>query len=189
MQVDLELSLDERREDRVLVSLWLTPQVPEAAVDSVSLQLVCPKGTELCPRTLLPLSGRVTGPVALSVELRGEQALPLGSQVVATAWVDGEPLRAHCPADPSTDLRGHLVGARLGMEAVDADLVTLTPLDDAGRAHLEARWPWVAEPTAPPEVAGVLEAEEDPLSAEDLAADLGLDEEDAAWLRDLLDEE
>lgn len=188
MEVELELTLDERREDRVLVSFWLTPHTASAAVDSVTLQLVCPKGGELCPRTVLPLSGRLTGPVALSVELRGERPLPLGSQVVATAWIDGEPVKAHCPADPSTSLVMHLRGARLGLEEVDADLVTLRPLAEERLAALEARWPWVTQDLSPPEVVGVLEAEEPPPSAEDLAEAMGLDEETAAWLHELLEE-
>lgn len=187
MDVDIELRLEERCEDRVRVSFSLAPvRAGAAKVEGAEIRLVDAEGVELCPRALLPIAGRVTGPMSLMVELRTRGKLPVGARVVATAWSGRRQALATCPADPFVSLRDHLLGARIGMP--EADEILLEPLAPELRARLACCLPWLDQPLRAVEVAGVLEAEVSH-SAEDLASELGLDPEQADWLADLLDED
>jgi hypothetical protein len=188
MDLDLDLHLDERADDRVVVTLAVSPPCGCAAlVDEATLQLVDAQGEELCPRHLLPLSGRIAGPVTLTAELRCLGAIPEGARVLASVWAGTTRLQCGCPADPYVDLRDHLKGSRLGLPPDDA--VPLSELDAAGRARLEAVLPWVAQPMRRPEVDGVLEAPEPVRTTEELQAELDLDADTASWLHDLLDQD
>lgn len=185
MDVELDIELEERREDRVRVAFRLAPGVRGARVEGAALRLVDAAGRELCPRMLLPIAGRVSAPLDFTVELRTCGVLPEGARIVAVAWSGRSQAQATCPADPSMRLRDHLTGARLGVPAGPG---LLEPVDDDLRARLERRFPWIAQPLRPPEVAGVLEAP-DERGAADVVDGLGLDDDCAAWLKDLLDED
>lgn len=188
MAVSVELDLVERQGDRVVVSLWLAPDGEEVtSLDGASVRLVDAAGEELCPRTQLPIAGGLHSTMALSVELRGSKPLPEGARVIALAWSQSETWEASCPADPYVRLADHMKGSCIGLP--DAADVLLEPLSGSLRQRLESRWPWVAQSTRPAEVAGVIEAEAEPVTPDDIVDDLGLGEEDAAWLKDLLDEE
>jgi hypothetical protein len=199
VDVDLELRLEERLADRVRVVVSLAPVARAARVEGATLQLVDAGGSELCPRTLLPVQGRVTGPMSLLVELRTCGALPRGARVVASAWTGRRQIAASCPADPYTTFRDHLVGAVAArpvpgftpedLAMPDEDEVELLPLDPELRSMLPSALRWIDAPVRPTEVAGVLEAPEEARSAADLASDLGLDAESAAWLEGLLDDD
>lgn len=187
MNANLELQLDERLDDRVVVSVSVAPVSDDGAhVDGAVLQLVGADGTELCPRTLLPISGAVDCTVAVSVELRASGSLPEGAEVRALAWDGADQVSATCPADPYIRLRDHMRGSRLGLPEPE-DVFLETPSADA-LERLVARVPWVAQRTRPVEAAGVIEAREPEPSAEDLVGDLNLDEDCASWLKDLLEE-
>lgn len=199
MDVDLELRLEERQPDRVRVVVSLAPVGRSARVEGATLRLVDTAGVELCPRTLLPVQGRVTGPMSLLVELRTCGALPPGARVLASAWTGRRQISATCPADPHTTLRDHLVGAAPALPVPgfdpadlampDDDEVDLAPLDADVRAALPAVLRWVDDPVRTTDVAGVLEAPEEARTAADLADALGLDAESAAWLEGLLDDD
>ncbi|HMV67611.1 MAG TPA: hypothetical protein PKA64_12230 [Myxococcota bacterium] len=185
MSIDLELCLVERCRDRVRVRILLTPHATcGAVVDEAAVQLVDASGEALCPRLLLPIAGRLTGHVQTSFELRSTSALAEGSQVVASVWVDGAPQQVTIPADPFTRLLDHLQGSRFPAPIDDA---LLEPLSPDERVRLERVFPWVLQPLRETEPAGVLDAAPAQTPA-DLASDLGLDEEDAAWLEELLEE-
>ncbi|MCB9680678.1 MAG: hypothetical protein H6733_04330 [Alphaproteobacteria bacterium] len=187
MDIELELKLEDRQTDRVVVSFFLSPTDGPASIDGAALQLVDVGGEELCPQVLLPVTGRVTGPMALSVEVRGSGPLPDGARVVAIAWCGPAQAQVSIPAQPARRLRDHLRGAVLGLPADDD--VLLEPLTGEGRLRLERRFPWIAEPLRHVEGLAVLEAVDDTPTAEELKADLGIDDDCAAWLHELLGEE
>lgn len=185
MDVELQIELEERREDRVRVVFRLTPGGRSSRVEGAAIRLVDAGGQELCPRTLLPIAGRVAAPMSLSVELRSCGLLPEGARIEATAWSGRSQAQATCPADPYLRLRDHLRGARVGLpdDEVEIDEVSPELMD-----RLERRFPWLTQPLRPAEVAGVLEAA-DERTPEEVAEGLGLDADCAAWLKDLLDED
>ena len=95
--ISLALRLDERRPDRVFVSVILAPRDPDASVGGVSVQMFCRSGQSLGARLLLPIAGQLSQTMRSSVELRTLDALPTGARVVATAWWSGGQLEATCP--------------------------------------------------------------------------------------------
>lgn len=186
MAIDLLLEIRERRDDRVFVAVTLRPDGGPERVDGAALELLDPAGAELCPRTLLPLSGELRTPLTLTVELRAIGALPDGARVHALAWCGHDQAAVECPADPDVSLAEFVAGlpdraARLG-EGLD-----VYPLDDEARAPLLAAWPWLVRPLRAPDVTAVLEAA-DRSDREVLREDLGLDDASAEWLEELLSE-
>jgi hypothetical protein len=184
--VGLELKLDGRGADRVTVSLQLSPlDEGPAALDGAALQLLAPDGEELCPRMLLPISGALTTTLTTTIELRSTRKLPMGCEVVATAWLGPDVVTERCPADPFTTLRDHVRGSRISLP--DPDDVELDVAEPGELAALIARMPWIQQPLRAPEPTAVIEMQEEP-SVADLQEDFGLEAEEAEWLKDLLDE-
>jgi hypothetical protein len=186
MQVGLELHLQHRGEDRVIVGLVFEPiGVDEVLIEGAAVQLVDRDGEEICPRAIVPISGSLRGPLASQVELRTSGKLPRGCRVVATAWAGAETVEQFCPADPYVCLGTYVCGA--ATHSPDTSEVVLEVPDPVQRERLEKRWPWLAE-VRPTENAGVIEVDEGP-SVDDIQANFGLGDEEAAWLRDLMGED
>lgn len=187
MDVELELQLRERQDDRVIVALRLVPgpELP-AMVDGASLHVVDASGDEVCPQVLLPVSGPLSGPVDLSVELRATRKLPAGCTVVGLVWCGCDQATGTCPADPDVTLFEFLRGSRHHVPAEDA--VELFTLDEVQRERLEATWPWLTRPVRAPDDQALLEANTLDEDVDAFAEDLGLDEDSAEWLHDLLHE-
>jgi hypothetical protein len=184
--VRLELQLDERRSDRVIVSLRISPATEApTTVDGAAVQLLSPEGEELCPRMLLPIAGTLAGPLATRVELRADRKLPQGCEILVTAWQGPELSTERCPADPFTNLRDHVRGSRIGLP--DPDDVELDVPSEAERAAIRDRLPWITQLLRTPDATAVIEVHE-PVTPDDLQEDFGLGAEEAEWLRDLLEE-
>lgn len=189
--LDVDLTLEERGPDRVVVSVLLDPHDGEGQLDGLALQLVRPDGEPLGTRMLLPLAGTVRQPMLSTVELRSvPDTIPQGSRVVGTAWRGAEQLELSLPTDPGTAFEAHVRGH---------DNVTggraqafLEPLLTDERDIFARHYPWIDEPRIPrppPDALGVVDHEPETSEVvDDLVDDIGLDEASAEWLRDLLDE-
>jgi hypothetical protein len=187
MHLDIELCLQSRQPDRVVVRLKLVPQADEGVqVDGAAVDLLSREGDALCPRVLLPFAGLLRAPITTTVELRGRTSVEDGAQVVAVAWCGTEQVQSSLPTDPFVDLREHLRAG--GVPSIDPAEVFLQPLEPDELELLRARLPWIDEPLFKADAVGVIEAE-DPGEIDELARDLGLDDESAEWLKELLDED
>lgn len=186
LTLGIDLELRDRRDDRVIVCLALAPNDGGCDLDGASVQLLAPDGTEVCPRQLLPIAGRLLGRLSTCLELRTEGKLPAGCQVVATAWGGPEQVQACCPADPFTSLRDHVRQAKL-WEADPAEVLLEVPSPKQVDA-LIASLPWINRACRRSGVA-VIDAAPDVQSAvEEAVEELGLDDECARWLHELLEE-
>ena len=189
MSVDLAIRLLERHSDRVIVAVILDPCRGPTCVDGVAVELFSRERDSLSHRVLLPISGTLTQPMSVQVELRAPHPLPLGAFIQGHCWQASESICAVCPADPSTELEAHVRGrhpvacARRAPEcAFDADFEGLSMRE---RRRLAAVFPWVDGPRTSAEgCVPCLDAVED---FDDLTAGLGLDEAEAALLRDILE--
>lgn len=190
LNLDFELSLEERSNEQVVVSVALAPITEPVVVEGVALQWKTGSGEPISARLLLPIAGTVSQPMVSSVVLHAFRPIEPGCRVVATAWSGTAQLESSIPTDPFTELEVHvrarkLVGAGLG----DADL---EPLPHVERQRLAVRFPWIDEPRIP-KVAGELGVVDSTPSTDELvnevAEDFELDEESAAWLKELLDED
>jgi hypothetical protein len=186
LPIGLEIKLQERQNDRVLVSLRLAPGADGSAdIDGAALELMAPSGEEVCPRILLPIRGCLTSPVTTTIELRANMTLPPGCRVIATAWLEQEVIQATCPADPFTNLHDHVRGSRIGLpDPLDVELDVPTPQEVRA---LASAMPWTQQALRAAQPTTVIEMQPD-RDLDDMAQDLGLDEEGAAWLKDLMDE-
>lgn len=188
--VTFELRLEERRSDRVYVSVVLAPGDEAVQIDGVAVQLFHRDGEAVSARLLLPISGVLMHPLVTTVELRGpEPLLPAGCRVVGTAWSAECHLETTCPADMWTELESHVRGKRVVVPLTRAELRPLRPEE---RASLVTAFPWLGQPVVVP-FDGVLEPEpvdeptEEELDA--LCAEYGLCGEDADFLKELLTED
>jgi hypothetical protein len=187
MGVEVDLSLEERGDDRVRVIVTVAPRDPSGArVEGVAVQLVDTSDRELCPRVLLPVAGHLTGPLSMCVELRSTAPLAPGCRVVASAWAGDDASLATCPADPVACLAQHAAGTP-DADAPPCDLeeVMLERLSDAELAALTLRLPFLNVAHHVRADASIIDGE---ASAADIISGLGLDPDAAAFLRDLLDE-
>ncbi len=186
LAVLLELELVERQPDRVYVSVVLTPEAEApAALDGVALQLFSRAGDSLGPRLLLPIAGTLAQTMVSTVELRGRNlTLPPGGRVVGTVWLGADQAEATCPTDPWTELQAHVRGTRPVIGRSDADLELLTP---AERDVLTQAFPWLEPPPLTALPGDVLEDEG--ANLDDLCSGLGLDPDEAEFLKSLLTEE
>ncbi len=180
----MDLHLDDRQPDRVRVTVRLEPDDAGHPVDGVALQLCSEGGECLGPRLLLPIQGRLAGPLVTRVELRSLSPIPENGRVVAVAWWGCEQVEVTCPSDRHTTLRDHVRGAH---RAPLAGRVGLERLDDDERAAFYRLAPWAAEPRVPRSPR--LEPVDPEPSAEEICEELGLEGEDAEWLKDLLEED
>lgn len=192
MPLDLhfELRLEERQTDRVFVSVVLAPLTEHpTAVDGVSVQMQDRAGDPLGARLVLPLSGEVAQPLLTTVEVRSRGEIPAAARVVGVAWKGSEQLDASCPCDPGTQLEVHMRGRSVIGLGTPRDLRSL---DDEERAILGRLMPWVNEPAHAATDAPAVVDEPDPETDEivaDVAEQFDLDDEDAAFLKELLDED
>lgn len=184
VNVTFELRLEERRSDRVFVSVLLAPADSGASLDGVSVQLFRRDGEPAGPRLLLPISGALAQPMITTVELRAEGGvLPCDCRVVGQAWSDEAVVEASCPTDMWTELGSHVRGTRT-VAAQPCGM--LRRLDPAERARLACIFPWIAR-TAPVHTGDVLEPEdtqEEEIDA--FCAEYGLEGDDAEFLKELL---
>ena len=191
LALDFQLRVEERGEDRVVVSVLLAPNDPVTQIDGVSLQIHSKTGDPMSARMLLPISGALHQPMRSTLTLHAEGPIPLGCRVVGTAWRGSDQREASIPTDPFTELEVHMRARRRILPTeIPEVLERLLPED---RQRIAADFPWIDEPRIPPEVAGALTVVDNEASPEDsldeLADDLGLDEEVSDWLRDLLEED
>lgn len=187
LELNFEVLVEERAEDRVFVSVCLEPRGGEFHIESVALQLFSPTREAISPRMMLPIAGALSGPVLTRVELRSKGPIPVGSSVVATAWDTVEQHTATCPTDVLSEFGAHLIGSRLVTPAEsDAEFRSL---DDEEREALAKSLPWMRPETLSTVQENIQEPLEDPDYADRVAEDLGLDEEAADWLKELLNEE
>ena len=188
--ISLALHLDERRTDRVFVSVTLQPHSADVTVGGVSVQLFSRTRVQLGARLLLPIAGHLSQTLRTSVELRVLDALPTGAFVQATAWWPGGQIETTCPTDPGTELRSHMRGEK---RIVPSDPDVLHRLDSAERERVARLFPWVDEPMLPPDTPKAYfepAPEDDPSAyAEELADHYELDDESAEWLKDLMAED
>jgi hypothetical protein len=187
MPFAFQLELADRAEDRVQVAVSMVPSGAPQNIEGVAVQLLSRAGDPLSPRLLLPVSGRLSGALMTTAELRAKSDLPLGARVHGTAWGDGFSLEASCPADRWTELAAHVRGRPAA--GIVTRHVDLEPLIGEEKDELIRRLGWLAEcPWC--ETNEPLEAtsEEDERELCNAVDELGLDEEDAEWLKDLLHE-
>ncbi len=195
LPLTFELRLEERRTDRVFVSVLVAPDGGEAAlIDGVALQLLTSAGDALSTRMVLPIAGAVYQPMLSTVELRTREGgeVPLGCRVQGIAWAGADQLEATLPTDPYTELEVHARGRQVVVGEPDGARV-LERLLPEERVRIARDFPWVDEPRVPPEPIAELEVVDnaDPHGGCDpefdrMCGDLGLDDANADFLKELL---
>ena len=188
MSLSLRLHIEQRRSDRIFVVVDLGHEGSTVDINGAAVELRSKKGTLLSPRMILPISGLLAGPLSTRVELRAQRPIPQGSTVYGVVFWGGEQTEATIPADPCTDLQAHVTGARNISGYTSKTIENLSPEEEY---NLFQQFPWT-----------VKEEEEDDWSEEDdsdeesiddltdeVAKSLGLDEEEASYLRELLTDE
>jgi hypothetical protein len=187
LALTFEIRLEERCSDRVVVSVLLAPTEGSATLDGVALQLVNRRGDALGSRVLLPIAGTLHQAMLSTVELRAPDDVPLGARVVGTAWLGTEQREAAIPTEPFTEFEVHVrARKRLGPLAGPLELEALLPEE---RAIVARYYPWIDEPRiseAVGELTVVESEDEDPIEGVD---NLGLDDDNAEWLEELLTED
>jgi len=192
LDLDVELSLEERLEDSVIVSVFLSPTDGATPLDGVALRLRDRHGEGLGPRVLLPISGTLGRVMRTTVALETEDGedIPTGASVQVVAWHGHEQREALMPTDPMTALEVHVRGTTAWV-LHDGDRM-LEPLLPEERAVWAEEYPWIDEPRVPPVAKaelGVVDHEPDTDEEVDaFAEEMGLDEESAEWLKDLMSE-
>lgn len=191
LALNFELRLEERSEARALVSVLLAPSEASTLIEGVALQLVAPGGEPLSPRVLLPIAGELQHPMLSTLELIAHtELIPQGSRIVGTAWAGTEQIEAAIPTDPFTELEVHM-RARRRIDP-DEDDRRLLRLSAEERAVIALDFPWIDEPRVPVGIGelGVVEGEPSAEEALDEFLDeMGIDEDSAEWLKELLEEE
>ncbi len=181
MSVSLELRLDERHPDRVLVTVLLTPDVNDARLDGAALELLSHNRERLGPRMLLPIAGTLSGPICTRIELRATGGIPPGASIHGTAWWGDDQATFSLPADPYTELEAHVRG-RGGLRPCRTAM-KFTQLGREEIRKLQAAFSWLSGAT--PKVKA---PEPEVELTEEITEELGLNDEDAAFLRELLNE-
>ncbi len=181
-RLSMHLRLHERQPDRVRVLVGLDPR-SAIHVDGVALELVDEAGEPLSTRLILPISGTVEAAFSTTAEVRAHRPIPPGSRVVATAWTEHGIVDAACPADPCPDLHDHLQGR--GLISMFRQPTALHGLAQLERCRLGKRFGWLAPAKpCPPRV-----VEDRGTLADDVCADLGLDDDQSEWVRGLMTED
>ena len=193
LSLDFELRLEDRKPDRVLVSVLLAPH-SSLRIDGVSLQIISREGEPVSARMVLPIAGELSQPMLSTMELRAIAAeIPQGSRVVGTAWAGHEQRDAALPTDPSTEFERHVrARCRVVPDVLEDDVRLIERLTPEERATVARAYPWVDEPRLPVAV-GELEVVDHEQTDEEVfdhfCDELGLDGDSAEWLKDLLSEE
>ena len=190
VDIEFDIQLEERLTDRVFVSVVLGPQHEPVQIDGAAVEIVR-LGNAVSPRLLLPIVGTLGQPIGTTVELRALGPIPSGARVVATAWAGSSRVEVSCPCDPWTELEVHMRGTRL--VALNDRGPQIRSLRIHERRVIAKLFPWVDEPVRKREEPDNMVVEADDPREEDLVGDIqdhyDLDDEDAAFLRELLDEE
>jgi len=190
LDLDFQLRLEERGSDRVVVSVALAPRNQPVVVEGVALQWKTTTGEPISAQLVLPIAGTVSQSMVSSVVLHAFRPIEPGCRVVATAWATNAQVESSIPTDPFTELEGHARARR----TVNPDEGEREPrrLSDAERTRLAVRYPWVNEPRIS-KIAGELGVVDSSPSTDamvdEVADDFELDEESAAWLKELLAED
>jgi hypothetical protein len=189
--LNLTLRLERRLEDRVQVVVELEPLTPSLRLDGVSLELLDRNQQRQGHQVVLPIAGCLQHRMSTTLELAASAPLPVGGRVVATAWWAGGSVESSCPTDMWTALGHHVRGRSVLPGSLDQ--VELESVDDDERPLWIRRHPWLDEPLVPEDPTAFLEPgdlrdDADPLSAQALAEELGLDAEAQSWLQELLEE-
>jgi len=191
VSLTFELSLDERLPDRVVISVCLAPGDGSIQIEGVTVELLSPRQQSLGPRLLLPVSGQLVGPLVTKAELRAHAPLiPPGSVILGTAWTGDEQIEATCAADPWVGLEAHLRGYRVRPPSDRGG--TLDDLGEEELGKLAQALPWLRAGGFGPPPSPFLEPEDDEDLAESMdefVDELGLEDEDAEWLRELMAED
>ncbi|MEN0066069.1 MAG: hypothetical protein AAGA48_28260 [Myxococcota bacterium] len=190
LNLEFELRLEERANEQVVVSVALAPNDEPVEIEGVALQWSTAEGEPISARLLLPIAGTVAQPMVSSVVLNAFRAIEPGCRVVATAWAGTTQIESSIPTDPFTELEVHVRGRKL-VNPEEGEREP-KPLDSEERQRLMARYPWLAEPRLP-KVAGELGVVDSSSSTDDVVDEVAenyeLDEESAAWLKELLSED
>jgi hypothetical protein len=185
--LDVELRLEARHPDRVVVSVWMCPTEQAVDVDGVALQLLTDDDEPLGARMLLPIAGRVEQQMRSTVELRSvPEMIPVGCRVLGSAWRGCEQVEVTIPCDPGTAFEAHVRGQTVVSSQARGRY--LEPLLTEEREAIARCYPWVDEPRIPRTPAGVLEVVDHEPEVDEMVDDLGLDEASAEWLKELLDD-
>lgn len=188
MSLSLDLRLDDRQPDRIVVSVRVVPEGDLHPVDGIALELCNDEGDRLCPRLLLPISGALTGPLETRAELRSRDPIPPRSKVRATAWWGCEQVEASCPSEQGTRFESHMRGRNL--VSLANGQVALHLIAPEERACITRSMPWIDEPMVlpdPHEIEPVDTEETAEEYADAICAELGLDDTNAAWIKELLE--
>jgi len=199
MALSFQVLLEERQPHLVYVSVVLEPQDGPVHVDGVTVQLFTRKREPISAVLLLPIAGTLTHSMVSSVELRATELpeIPAGSRIVGTVELREEIVEATCSTDLATELEVHVLGRRaLPMKTQRVD-VEMSWLEDSEYERLVKRFPWIdACPGLVEAEIDVVETDEtvrggnDDLDlAEELKDSYGLDDENARWLQELMDED
>ncbi|MFK7926657.1 MAG: hypothetical protein AB8H79_00600 [Myxococcota bacterium] len=182
------LNLDERREDRVFLTVCLSPDHEPVAIEGVAVELRCAEGNPLGPRLVLPISGPLASALALRTELRSRDMLPRGARAVGIAWTDCGRTEASCPCDPGTALENFARGSRIGL--ADLDEERMRDLSTTEHSALVRAFPWMAHfrPDTAAIEGQILDEQPDDI-VDDVAGCYGLCDEDKELLRELLGED
>lgn len=183
------LRLEDRQDDRVFVTVCLSPESDAVDVQGVAVELRTRGGEPLGARLMLPIRGELSSHIAFMTELRARDDLPRGSEIRGTAWWAGGQLETVIPTDPGTCLEQYCRGGGVRLDPLDPDDLPVD-LHRLERNALVRTFPWMHRFRAPEERPESQILEEQP---EDLAADIascyGLCDEDKAFLAELLAEE
>jgi hypothetical protein len=183
-----DIRLVERLPDRVVLAVRLAPHGGPVSIEGVAVELFNRARESLSPRLLLPIAGALQGELSVQVELRAKAAITTGAVIVGTAWSDKGQACAYCPADPSTELESHVRGRRcVGCECERANELEWLTGDE--RDRLIAAFPWIAPPTSPCLKTRVDEPVDVTDEVEMICHELGIDAENAAFLRSLLEDD
>jgi hypothetical protein len=185
MGIALDLSVEERHDDRVVVALVLAPDGSgPARIDGAAVGLVV-RGDPVAPRTLLPIQGSLTGALATTLELRTDGPLPEGTEVLASVWWDAEQVSVQVPAHPATCVVDHI----RGVGCSPAPPVRLAAVAPARVEALDTAFPGVLSRLRPLPPSNVIDADDAADDVDAFQEAYHLDDEAADWLRELLHED
>ena len=180
MALTLHIVIEQRRPDRVFVLIELQHKGEPLNISGAAVELRSARGTLVSPRMILPIAGHLAGPLATRVELRAQGPIPQGSKVYGVVFHDQQQTESIIPVDPCTELEAHVRGRGSICRFAEKRLEPLTPADEYA---LQQAFPWAIQD----------DEDDDALDADDLsdevAKSLGLDAEEAEFLREILTDE
>ena len=184
MPIELHLHIEERRPDRLYALFEIDNQGEVVNITGAALELRDAQGQLLSPRMILPIAGMLTGPLATRSELRAQRNIPRGATLYGVVFCNGTHTETIIPADPCTDLEGHVRGRRVIRGHRQTELLSI-PIDEL--RVLKEAFPWTVDDSTVSGEEGE-EGEEEDLTDE-IIGHYDLDPEDADFLRALMTEE